>query len=97
MMADRGLKYAVVTLGVSVLLAGGAVAEQSWQGYAPRCQTTELAAQSAMANPCEEQLATFGLGGPQVLSRTQTFDVETTGSIKGDAPRKSGESVRAPM
>ena len=97
MMADRGLKYALVTLGVSVLLAGGAVADQSWQGYAPRCQTTELAAQSAMANPCEEQRATFGLAGPQVLSRTQSLDVETTGSIKGDASRKNGEGARAPM
>ena len=97
MMADRGLTYAVVTLGVSVLRAGGAVAEQTWQGYAPRCQTTELAAQSAMANPCEDQLATFGLKGPQVLSRTQTLDVETTGSIKSEGRSKTGEGARAPM
>ena len=95
-MADRGLTYAVMTLGVSVLLAGGAVAEQTWQGYAPRCQTTELAAQSAMADPCEDQLATFGLTGPQVLSRSHSLDVETTGSIKSDG-RSITEGARAPM
>ena len=94
-MADRGLKFGLAALGLSLLFSGGASAEQTFQGYAPRCQTTELAAQSAMADPCEQQLATFGLSGPRVLSRSQSFDVETTGSIKSDTRRS--ESPRAPM
>ena len=96
-MADRGLKYAVATLGFSVLLTGGALADQMWQGYAPRCQTTELAAASAMANPCQEQLAVFGLAGPQVLNGARGIDVETTGSIKADTRRGASEAARAPM
>lgn len=90
-MADRGLKYAVAALGLSVMLTGSALAEQSWQGYAPRCQTTELANQP-IQDPCEGQLAMFGIAGPTVLSRNQSLDVETTGSIKGDA-RNSGENA----
>ena len=96
-MADRGLKHAVAALGVSLgsaLLAGGALAEETWQGYAPRCQTKELATQ-VMQDPCEGQLAMFGIAGPTVLNRNQSLDVETTGSIKGDA-RSSG-SENAPL
>ena len=97
MMADRGLKYAVAALGFSVLLAGGALAEPSWQGYAPRCQTAELAAEATMQDPCEGQLAAFGLAGPRVLSRSQALDVETTGSISGDARRNTGDDERSPL
>jgi hypothetical protein len=97
MMADRGLKYAVATLGFSALLTGGALAGEMWQGYAPRCQTTELAAQSAMANPCQEQVAIFGLAGPQVLSRTQFMDVEATGSITRSPRQDSGDAARSRM
>ena len=97
MMADRGLKHAVAAAGVSVLLTGGAVAEQSWQAYAPRCQPTEVAAAQAMSNPCEQQLAVFGLTGPQVLGRNQGIDVETTGSIDGESRRNAGENARAPL
>ena len=100
-MADRGLKHAVTALGFSLgvsfgfsaLLTGGALAEQSWQGYAPRCQTAELA-QEGMQDPCEGQLAMFGIAGPTVLNRNQSLDVETTGSIKGDG--RSG-SENAPL
>jgi len=97
MMADRGLKFAVATLGFSALLTGGALAGEMWQGYAPRCQTTELAASSAMANPCQEQVAIFGLAGPQVLNRTQFMDVEATGSINRTTRPNSDDTARAPM
>jgi hypothetical protein len=97
MMADRGLKYVVAALGLSVLWSGGALAEQSWQGYAPRCQTSELAPQPAAGDPCTGQMATFGIAGPTVLSRSQGFDVEATGSIKSDRRETAGESARAPM
>jgi hypothetical protein len=97
MMADRGLVQVVAGIGFSVLLAGGAVAQPSWQNYAPRCQTQELAGQPAMIDPCEEQLAMFGLSGPQVLSPNHSFDVETTGSINGDRPRNTGENGREPL
>ena len=96
-MADRGLKHTVaalgVSLGVSFGLTGGALAEQSWQGFAPRCQTTELANQ-AMQDPCEGQLAVFGFAGPTVLSRVQSLDVETTGSIKR---HERSEDAGAPL
>jgi hypothetical protein len=95
MMADRGLTYAVAALGASVLLAGGAVAEPSWQNYAQRCQPRELAG-PAMRDPCEAPPAVFGLAGPQVLSRNQAIDVETTGSI-GDATWRDREAERSPM
>jgi|ERR687893_619220 hypothetical protein len=97
MMADRGLKYVAAALGWSVLVVGGAVAEQSWQAYAPRCQPTEVAAGQAMSNPCEQQLAIFGLTGPQVLGRNQSLDVEATGSIEGDVRRNTSENARAPL
>lgn len=96
MMADRGLKYAVAALGASVLLAGPVVAEQSWQGFAPRCQTSELASQP-LADPCGMQVAVFGFSGPEVLSDAQGLDVEATGSIKEDPRRDTNESPRAPM
>jgi hypothetical protein len=95
MMADRGFKYAVAALGVSVLLTGGAVAAEVWQGYAPRCQPTELA-QPGTVDPCEQQLAVFGIGGPQVLGRNQGLDVEATGSID-DSRRNATDRARAPM
>ncbi len=97
MMADRGLKYAVAALGVSVLLGSGARAGEVWQGYAPRCQPTEIAAAHATGHPCEQQLAVFGLAGPQVLSRNQGMDVEATGSINGDARRNTTENSRTPL
>ena len=97
MMADRGLKYAVAALGVSVLLGSGALASEVWQGYAPRCQPTGVDAGEAMSNPCEQQLAVFGLTGPQVLGRNQGIDVETTGSIDGDSRRNTSEDTRAPL
>jgi hypothetical protein len=97
MMADRGLKYAVAALGFSALFSGGALAAEMWQGYAPRCQTTELAASSAMANPCQEQVAIFGLAGPQVLSRNQFMDVEATGSIRGNTRPNASDTPRARM
>jgi len=94
MMADRGLKYAVAALGVSVLLAGGAGADEIWQRYAPRCQPAELT-QPGMTSPCEQRLAVFGLGGPQVLGRDQGIDVEATGSIGRDSSHN--ENSRAPL
>ena len=98
MMADRGLRYAGAALGAFILLAGPALAEQSWQGFAPRCQTSELAAQP-LPDPCGMQVAVFGLGGPEVLSGAQDLDVQTTGSIKEDARggMNEGETPRAPM
>lgn len=96
MMADRGLKYAIAALGASVLLAGGAGADEIWQRYAPRCQPAEVA-QPALADPCEQQLAIFGLRGPQVLGRDQGFDVEATGSIDSDSRRNMKDSSRAPL
>ena len=95
MMADRGLKYMAAALGLSVLVGGGALAEQSWQGYAPRCQISDLAPQAA-GDPCAGQMAIFGIAGPTVLSRSHGFDVETTGSI-GDRQEPGGESARARM
>jgi hypothetical protein len=94
MMADRGLKYVVAAFGLSVL-AGGALAEQSWQGYTPRCQPPELAAPSD--DPCAAQVAVFGLSGPTVLSHNQPLDVETTGSITTDRKPAETESSRSPM
>ena len=97
-MADRGLKYVAAALGLSVLASGGALAEQTWQGYAPRCQTSELAPQPAVGNPCEGQMAIFGIAGPTVLSRSHGLDVEATGSIAGDRQEQQrSESARAPM
>ncbi len=94
MMADRGLKF-MAALGVFVLAGGGALAEQSWQGYAPRCQPSELA--SAAGDPCAGQMAIFGIAGPTVLSRSAGFDVDTTGSIAGDRQEPTSERARAPM
>ncbi len=91
MMADRGVMVAAAALGLSVLVAGGARAEQIWQGYAPRCQTAELAADPALRDPCQEQIAVFGPKGPMVLSRGQGIDVEATGSID-KAPRDGRDS-----
>jgi hypothetical protein len=96
MMADRGLKYAVAALGASVLLAGGAGADEIWQRYAPRCQPAEVA-QPALADPCEQQLAIFGLRGPQVLGRDQGLDVEATGSIGRDSHPDASDNPRAPL
>jgi hypothetical protein len=95
MMADRGLKYAVAALAVSVVLGSGALAAEVWHGYAPRCQPTEIATRQAMSNPCEQQLAVFGLTGPQVLN--QGMDVEATGSINGDSRQNTKENSRAPL
>jgi hypothetical protein len=97
MMADRGLKLGVAALGLSALLTGGAVAEDLWRGHAPRCQPTEVAAGQAMGNPCEQQLAVFGLTGPQVLGRDRGMDVEATGSIDNESRRSTPESPRAPL
>jgi hypothetical protein len=96
MMADRGIKYAVAALGVSVLLTGGVAAEEIWQGYAPRCQPTEVAERQGMTNPCQQQLAVFGLSGPQVFGRDHGMDVEATGSINEDS-RRSSEDAGAPQ
>jgi hypothetical protein len=97
MMADRGLKLAVAAFGFSALLTGGAVAEDLWRGYAPRCQPTELTAGQAMSNPCEQQLAVFGLAGPQVLDGNRGMDVETTGSIDSESRRNTPGSARSPL
>ena len=96
MMADRGLKTMAAALGLALLASGGALAEQSWHGYAPRCQPTELAAQTAVGDPCVGHMAVFGIAGPTVLSRSPGFDVESTGSI-GDRQEPRRESARAPM
>ena len=94
MMACRSIGYAVAALGLSILLPGEALAEQSWQSYAPRCQTRELAMDAAWRNPCENQLATFGLSGPTVLSRNG-MDVEATGSLGRQSRPEPRENDRS--
>ena len=94
-MAFREFVGAVAALGASIL-AGGALAQASsqevWPSYAPRCQTAELAADPALRDPCEQQLAVFGPQGPMVLSRGQGVDVEATGSIEGQRDRDNARS-----
>ena len=85
MMIDRAMVCAAAALGLSLLGTSGASADETWQRYAPRCQPTELANDVASRDPCEAPLATFGLTGPTVLSRTDNVDVQTTGSIDSDA------------
>ena len=92
MKLNHALGYTVAALGLSFLVAGDALADQSWQGYAPRCQTRELAADMASRDPCEAHVATFGVAGPTVLSRNDSFDVETTGSLDSDARQGRGGS-----
>jgi hypothetical protein len=96
MKLDRAFGYAVAALGLSLLAPGGALAEQSWQGYAPRCQPTELASDVALRDPCEMPVATFGLRGPMVLGRSDSIDVHSTGSIDRDGQRDRNGS-RSPL
>jgi hypothetical protein len=96
MKLDRALGHAVAALGLSLLATGGALADQSWQGYAPRCQPTELASEAALRDPCEAPVATFGLNGPTVLSRNDSVDVHSTGSIESDA-RRGRQGTRSPL
>ena len=96
MMINRAMGCAVTALGLSLLMTGNGFADESWQGYAPRCQPTELARDTALRDPCEAQLATFGLSGPTVLGRNASIDVQTTGSIDSDA-RRSRSDTRSPL
>jgi len=96
MKLNRALGYAVAALGLLLMLPEGALADESWQGYAPRCQPTELASDAALRDPCEMQVATFGLRGPMVLGRSDSIDVHSTGSIDRDAQRGRNGS-RSPL
>jgi hypothetical protein len=96
MKIDRAMGCAVAALGLSLLGTSGASADESWQRYAPRCQPTELARDAAWRDPCEAPLAMFGLSGPTVLSRSDSVDVQTTGSIDGDA-RRTRTDTRSPL
>jgi hypothetical protein len=85
--------FAVAVLAFPMVMAGVAAAdqtdqtdqawlsEQSWRGYAPRCQPSELARDAALRDPCEMSVAIFGVAGPTVLSRADGLDVQSTGSI----------------
>ncbi len=90
----HAVSCAVTTLGLSLAAIGAASADQSWQGYAPRCQPAELAREAAWRDPCEAPVATFGVSGPTVLSRSESLDVQSTGSIDRDTrgPRSEGRS-----
>ncbi len=90
------LSCAGAALGLSLLVTGDALAEQSWQGYAPRCQPTELARDAAWQDPCEAPVATFGLSGPTVLSQHEGFDVQSTGSIDRERSGSRNE-LRSPL
>ncbi len=96
MRMDYALSCAVAALGLSLVMTGHARADQSWQGYAPRCQPPELARDAALRDPCEMPVATFGVAGPTVLSRTENLDVQSTGSIDRDNRGARNES-RSPL
>jgi hypothetical protein len=96
MKLDHALSCAVAALGLSLLVTSDAVADQTWQGYAPRCQPTELARDAALRDPCEWPVATFGVSGPTVLSRSENLDVQSTGSIDRDT-RGAQNSPRSPL
>jgi hypothetical protein len=90
MKSIHALGFAVAVLAFPMVVAGDAAAdqtdqawqsEQTWQGYAPRCQPTELARDAALRDPCEMSVAIFGVAGPTVLSRADGLDVQSTGSI----------------
>jgi hypothetical protein len=95
MKIDRAMGCAAAALGLSLLVTSGASADETWQRYAPRCQPTELAGDAASRDPCEAPLATFGLSGPTVLSRNDSVDVQTTGSIDSNARTRS--EPRSPL
>lgn len=92
MKSIHALGFAVAVLAFPMVVAGAAAdqtdqtdrawqSEQTWQGYAPRCQPTELARDAALRDPCEMSVAIFGVAGPTVLSRADGLDVQSTGSI----------------
>lgn len=85
MRMDHALRGAVAALGLSLLATGVARADETWQGYAPRCQPMELARDVDLQDPCEMPVATFGITGPTVLSRNESLDVQSTGSIDRDS------------
>jgi hypothetical protein len=96
MKLDHAVSCALAGLGLSLLVTSDALADQSWQGYAPRCQPAELARDAASRDPCETPVATFGLAGPTVLSRSDSLDVQSTGSIDRDE-RGSRSDARSPL
>jgi hypothetical protein len=96
MKLNYALSCAGAALGLSLLVTSGALADESWHGYAPRCQPTESARESAWQNPCEAPVATFGLAGPTVLSQNESLDVQSTGSIRRDTSGSRSEP-RSPL
>ena len=96
MKLDHALSCAVAALGFSLLVTSYALADETWPGYAPRCQPAELARDVALQDPCKAPVATFGITGPTVLSRNANLDVQSTGSIDRDTRGGRTES-RSPL
>jgi hypothetical protein len=81
---------AVIVLAASSLATvGGALAQSYPTHFAPRCAPNELRVVPSPHDPCEPQMAFFGLKGPTVIERGER-DVEATGSLRPDrsAPSK---------
>ncbi len=77
---EHGLGFLVLAREIRRLADQTAV-NQTWQGFAARCQPTELTRDLALRDPCEMSVAIFGVAGPTVLSRLDGLDVQSTGSI----------------
>ena len=92
MRMDHALGCAFAALGFSLLTTGAVRADELWQGYAPRCQPMELARDADLQDPCEMPVATFGITGPTMLSRNDSFDVESTGSVERVRDRTESRS-----
>jgi hypothetical protein len=87
----HGLTW-IVLGAVGSLSAGAALARDFSDNLVPRCQVAELTAMRGAQDPCREEMATFGLHGPMVLS--QTRDVETTGSVTSGPTRHTTSGER---
>ena len=89
----RGSLWIVLgALGSAALPADGALARDFSDNLVPRCLVAELTAARSMQDPCKEEMATFGLHGPMVLS--QARDVEATGSVTRKPAQRTSPGER---
>jgi hypothetical protein len=78
----------------SLAAASVALAQGYPANFAQRCAPDEVRVVPSPRDPCEPQIALFGLKGPTVVGRP-ALDVETTGSVEPNrAEPKGGDSTR---
>jgi hypothetical protein len=82
-MKHRFSHLGFVVFAASLGLAAGALAQGFPTHFAPRCVPDELRVAPPSSDPCQPQIAVFGLSGPKILGRTEV-DVEATGTLARD-------------